>query len=166
LPLLFWDASALAKRYVPESGSDTVDVLFASMPATQMIGTVLAYAETYSTLIRRHNRGSISPSAFIIAKTAVRNEVVNSRDFVLLTVDDAAILAGVTLMEQHNLNATDAAILVLVLRYIRALPAGAPTCLLIAADHRLLSAAHAEGLTTLNPEAVLATEVPTLLASL
>src|SRR5262249_42231168 len=125
LALLFWDASALAKRYIPEVGSDTTDALFASMPALQMIGTVLGYAETYSTLIRRHNRGSLNLPAFIAAKTALRNEVINSADFVLLTVDDAAILNGVTLMEQHNLNATDAAILALVLRYIRALPPGA-----------------------------------------
>jgi predicted nucleic acid-binding protein len=166
LPLLFWDASALAKRYVAELGSDTVDALFASVPAPQMTGTVLGYAETYSTLIRRHNRGSIGRPTFTMAKTALRNEVIDSPDFVLLTIDDAAILAGVALMEQHNLNATDAAILALVLRYIGALPPGAPACLLITADHRLLSAAQAEGLTTLDPEVVAAIDVSALLASL
>ena len=29
---LLWDASALAKRYAPETGSDTVDALFAAVP--------------------------------------------------------------------------------------------------------------------------------------
>jgi hypothetical protein len=51
LPLLFWDASALAKRYVPEVGNDTVDALFALTPAPRMYGTILGYAETYSTLL-------------------------------------------------------------------------------------------------------------------
>jgi predicted nucleic acid-binding protein len=165
LPVLFWDASALAKRYVPEVGSSTVDALFASSPA-QMIGTVLGYAEAYSTLIRKHNRGNITRSDFAAATAALRNEVINSSTYVLLTVDDASTLAGVALMERRKLNATDAAILALVLRYIRALPADAPACVLIAADHRLLSAAQAEGLTTLNPEAVLATDISALLASL
>jgi hypothetical protein len=69
-------------------------------------------------------------------------------------------------MEQHNVNASDAAILALFLRYRRALPPGAPGCALVAADQRLVQAAQAEGLTTLNPEVVIPADVPTLLAVL
>lgn len=73
-----WDASALAKRYAPENGSDTADALFA------------------------HTAQSF---------------------------------------------------------------AGSP-CALVASDQRLLRAAEAEGLATLNPELLPAAEVPTQLASL
>lgn len=166
MPILLWDASALAKRYAPEVGSSTVDALFAAAPAPQMVTTVLGYAETYSVLLRKHHRGSIQLHAFSVAKASLRDEIINSPTFVLLTVDDAAIFAGIALMEQHNVNATDAAVLALFLRYRHALPPGAPGCALVAADQRLLLAAHAEGLTTLNPEIVIPADVPALLAGL
>jgi hypothetical protein len=69
-------------------------------------------------------------------------------------------------MCQHNLNATDAAILTMLLDYVQALPPGSPTCVLVSADKRLLRAADAEGLATLDPEAIPAADVPTMLASL
>jgi uncharacterized protein len=166
LPLLFWDASALAKRYVAEVGTDTVNALFASVPVRQMVGTLLGFAETYSTLIRRYNRGSISISTFMTGKTSLRTEVVDDPDFSLLTVDDAAIFDSLALMDQYNLNATDAAILALYLRYIQSLSAGSPVCLLVAADQRLLTAGQGEGLQTLNPESITASAVPAFLASL
>jgi uncharacterized protein len=166
LPLIFWDASALAKRYIPELGSDAMDASFALGPASQMMATVLGYAETYSTLIRAHNRGSISTTAFLAAKTSLRNEVVNDPDFALLMVDDAAIFAGVALMEQHNVNATDAAILAVFLRYTQTLSPGAPARLLIPADQRLLAAARAEGMSTLDPETIAAADIPAFLAAL
>jgi predicted nucleic acid-binding protein len=166
LPLLYWDASARAKRYIGEIGSDAVDALFALVPASQMTATVLGYAEIYSIMIRTRNRGSITLPAFLAAKASLRNEIVNDPDFTLLTVDDAAIFAGVALMEQHNVNATDAAILSVFLRYTQALPPAAPASLLVAADQRLLAAARAEGLSTLNPETVPVANLPTLLASL
>src|SRR5437899_2739286 len=67
---------------------------------------------------------------------------------------------------QHNLNATDAAILALFLRYLGALQTGSHGCLLVAADQRLVQAARAEGLLVLNPEVLPAADVPALLASL
>jgi hypothetical protein len=81
-------------------------------------------------------------------------------------VDDAAIFAGVALMEQYNVNATDAAILAVFLRYTQARAPGAPACVLIAADQRLLAAAQAEGLSTLNPETIPVADLPAFLARL
>jgi hypothetical protein len=109
VPILFWDASALAKRYLPELGTEVVDALFASTGVSSTLATTL---------------------------------------------------------EPHNLNATDGAILALALRYVHALPAGSPTSLFVAADRRLLSAAQAEGLRTLNPETAAATDIPPFLASI
>jgi predicted nucleic acid-binding protein len=163
---LFWDASALAKRYVPEAGSDTVKALFAVLPEPQMIGTVLGYAETFSVLLRHLNRGSISAATFATAKSLLRSDIINAPDFTLLTVDDAAIFAGIALMERHNVNASDASILAVALRYLRALPPPVPACLLIAADQRLLDAARAEGLHVLNPELTSPTDAAAIVAAL
>ena len=145
MPILFWDASGLAKRYAPETGSSTVDALFAVSPRPQFVATALGYAETCSTLLRKHHGGILPASVFTKAKTLLRDEVVNSADLVLLTVDDAAIFDGIPFMEQYSLNATDGAILAVCLRYAQAQPPGSPAVVVVAADHRLLGAAKSEG---------------------
>ncbi len=38
---LLWDASALAKRYVAEVGSQTVNAVFAAIPPAQMVTTII-----------------------------------------------------------------------------------------------------------------------------
>lgn len=91
-------------------------------------------------------------------------EVVQYPDFALLTISDSAIFASIARMRKHNLNATDAAILTVFLDYGRS--PGASKCVLVAADKRLLRAADLEGLSTLNPEALPASDVPSFLASL
>jgi len=53
--ILLWDASALAKHYAPEIGSETVDALLASVPAAQPVSTAVSYAEIYSILLRKFN---------------------------------------------------------------------------------------------------------------
>ena len=68
-------------------------------------------------------------------------------------------------MRRHNLNATDAALLTMLLEQVPP-GGGGPVCLVIAADQRLLRAAAAEGFATLNPEQVPAADVPGVLANL
>jgi predicted nucleic acid-binding protein len=164
--ILFWDASALAKRYVPERGHDTVNTLFQMVTVAERILTTLGYAEIYSILLRKRNRGEIQLASFATARTLLRSEVIASGTFTLLPIDDASVFAGLRLMDLYNLNATDAAILALVLRYRNALPPGSPTCVLIAADQRLVTAARAEGVAVVNPETVAAADVSAVLASL
>ena len=150
---------------MPETGSETVEALFTIAPPPQMVTTLLGYAETFSLLLRRMNDGSISTATFTIAISALQAEVINSMDVMLLTVEDTAILAGISLMQRHNVNASGAAILATFLRYAQARLAAMVPCILVAADKRLVRAAEAEGLKTLNPELVLAADVPGFLAS-
>jgi predicted nucleic acid-binding protein len=166
VPLLLWDASALVKRYAAEAGADTVDALFKHVPSLPMASTILGYAETYSVLLRKYNRGTIDARAFTTAKASLRAEVVLDPDFSLLSVADAAVFEGIALMDRYNVNASDAAILALFLRYAQALLSGSPTPVLIAADQRLLAAARTEGMATLNPEMLAAVDVPAFLNSL
>jgi predicted nucleic acid-binding protein len=162
---LFWDASALAKRYLREKGADTVAALFAVAAAHQMVGTLLGYTETVSAIMRHRNRGLIQLKTWAAAKTLLRLEVVENPAFSLLTIDDAALFASVAFIERYNLNATDAAILTVFLRYLDALLPGDRKGLLIASDQRLITAAEAEGLKTLNPEIVSPGDVPSILAA-
>ena len=163
---LLWDASGLAKRYYEEIGSETADALFAATPPPIKIGTFMGYAETAAILRRRLNRGDFNMAAFSTARNALRTEVFDDPEFVLLTVEDADIVNGIGLTDRHNLNSTDAAILAAFLRYAQALPAESPPCILVAADQRLLRSAILEGLLTLNPELTPAADVPALLSGI
>jgi predicted nucleic acid-binding protein len=161
---VFWDASALAKRYAVEVGSDTADALFAALQPSQMITTVWGYAETFSILLRSFNRGRLDRATFVTAVSALKQEIIDHPDLGFLAVEDAAVLAGLPLMRRHNLNVTDATLLAVLLRYTQAQPPAAPRCVLVAADHRLLRAAEVEGVPVLNPEQVGPADVPSLFA--
>ena len=162
--ILFWDASGLAKRYIAEQGSDTVDALFDGVALRDMISTPWSYAETYAILLRRRNSNQINASAFSDAVTALQAELVNNSDFVLLSITDEMVFASLSIIHKHNLNATDAAILAMLLNV---LPSPPPAdFVLVAADKRLLRAAEAEGMKTLDPETLPAADVPAFLATL
>jgi hypothetical protein len=164
MALLFWDASVLAKRYTAKTGRETANDLFDSVPLSNMVSTPWGYAETFSILLRRKNSGVLDALSFTTAVTALQDEVVDSADFILMTVSDAAIFASTGMMQKHNLNSTNAAILTVLLAYVHS--PGAPVCALVASDQRLLRAAQAEGLQTLNPETLAETDVPAFRASL
>jgi predicted nucleic acid-binding protein len=149
---LLWDASALAKRYAPERGSETVDALMEAPTGVAHVTTFPGYAEVFALLLRKRNGSAIPPAAFRHAASALRDEVLASPAFRLLTVDNAAILAGIDLIERHNLNSSDAAILSVFLRFSHAGGPDRENRVLIASDHRLLRAARHEGLAVIDPE--------------
>lgn len=166
MPIVLWDASGLAKRYTEEDGAQTVDALFSLVAASNMIGTPWTYAETYSILLRRLNDRTLDQATFFNAVALLQAEVITASDFRLLSITDALVFESLSLMQAHNLNATDAAILATYLNFQRSQPAGAPPCLLVAADQRLLRGGAAEGLVDLNPQFVPAANLPAFLAGL
>lgn len=148
---ILWDASGLVKRYYSEAGQATINALFVAVPPQEMNVTAWGYAETYSILLRRHNSGALNAGAFRDAKTELQVEVVGSPGFTVLSITDALVFGSLSLMQAHNINSADAAILATFLRFQRSSP---DPCLLVASDKRLLRAAEAEGLPGLNPEEV------------
>lgn len=164
MPDLLWDASALVKRYITEGGTDVVHALFRGSPAVAFIGSLLGYGEAASVLRRRLNAGTLSAQDYRAARAFLESEVLTGPRFRLLSVDDADILAGIGLSDRYNLNASDAAILAGFLRDRSLAAAGAATPVLIAADHRLLRAALAEGLAVFDPETASQAEATALLS--
>jgi predicted nucleic acid-binding protein len=162
---LFWDASALAKRYFAEIGSDVVDVVFDCSAGHSVATSPWGYVEAYSVLLRRLNAGVISAATFAGAVLTLQADVIYNPKLRLLNVSDGVIFSSIVMMRRHNLNATDAALLTMLLEYTVAAPADGPL-VVVAADQRLLRAAAAEGLRTLNPETLLAADVPPFLAGL
>ena len=68
-------------------GSDTADALFAAIPTAQMVSSAISYAEIHSILLRKFNRAAIDHTAFAVAKSSLRTELINDPDFVLLSID-------------------------------------------------------------------------------
>ena len=160
--VLLWDASAFAKRYLPEIGSPTVAALLTSPFVGEHVSTFLGFAETAAIIRRSFNRGVLPVHGFHYSRALLRTEVLANPVFGLVSVEDADYLLAVDLVDRHNLNASDAAVLNVLLRTSQV----QCNSVLIASDRRLLRAAQAEGLQVLNPEQVAPDDLPTLLASL
>ena len=162
---LLWDASALVKRYAAEVRQQTVNALFSAVARAQMITSVLSYSETCAVLVRKRNAGTLVAATYSAARSALRTEIIDDPDFGVLAVEFDDILGGIDLIDRHNLNSTDASVLKSFLGFVQAQPA-ATTLVLVAADQRLLRAAQAEGVQTLNPELIADADVPAFLAAL
>jgi predicted nucleic acid-binding protein len=166
MPLLLWDASALAKRYVRESGTETTNALFAAVPSVQQSITLLGYIETVATVVRARNRGQITRAAFQQSYVRLRDEVANDPGFGLIDAGPAIVLGSVALVLRDNLNSTDAIILTAFLDFVSSLPQSKPTPIVVASDTRLLRAASSSGFMTVNPQLLSPEEATTFLESL
>ncbi len=163
MPTLFWDASALAKRYVEEEGSETVQAVVDRSTGFRMLSTPWGYSETFSLLRRRQNDKRLTHKLFQSAASLLRSDLLGGFQFQLRAVTDADIISSVSLIQRHNINATDAALLTTLLRYAQTT---GETSVLVAADGRFCRAAQAEGLFVINPQELSAADVPLFLASL
>lgn len=151
---LLWDASALAKRFVWEIGTPTVNRLMQPQPTIAHSITFLGYAETSAVMRRKHNQGVMTTRELMQARLLLERTDLDNLGFPLLTIEDAEILGGIALTDRHNLNTSDAAILAAYLQHSRLMALGGSPCWLVASDQRLLRAAQAEGLSVMNPEDV------------
>jgi predicted nucleic acid-binding protein len=152
MPEVLWDASALKKRYVPEPGRATVDAILGHDPPPRSITSYWGYVETAAVIRRKLNAVILTPAMFGAKRLLLRAEVLEGRDFSLVTIEDGNVLDGPRLIDHYNLNATDAAVLATFLACAVTQPPGSSPPILVATDRRLLRAGTAEGLRTLNPE--------------
>jgi predicted nucleic acid-binding protein len=148
----FLDASALAKRYHQETGSDLVnhllDELLDSAPERVAVSP-LVLSETIAVLTRHCNAGRIPGALF---QRAAARVLLEARVMDLQSVDNDVILASIPLISRHNINASDALYLHQALNLHHLLRLMEHELVLLASDQRLLRAAEKEGLAVLNPE--------------
>jgi predicted nucleic acid-binding protein len=159
----YLDASALAKRYVPEPGSPVVDHLFLRVPVGRMIVLSVGLAEVVSILARKRNARVISPAEFHQILGEFRSEIglLTPVQIIAATADLAD--QSFDLIDRHSINSTDAILLRSALDLATALRGRGDDLFLAASDQRLLKAAQAERLATFNPETQSAAELDALL---
>jgi hypothetical protein len=74
------DASALAKRYVPEQGSLQVDAILDTMPGNRICLLNVTAGEVVSILVRKRNGGIISVADFAGALLNFKAEIAQAAD--------------------------------------------------------------------------------------
>jgi hypothetical protein len=146
------DASALAKRYVPEKGSAQVDAILDNVPRSRIHFLNIGAGEVLSILVRRRNAATLSIANFDQAIASFNTEVVRGMGVSKASVTSRLVTGSLPLIVAHSINSTDALTLKSALAISRRLRRAGDDLVLVASDQRLLRAAEAEGLTTFNPE--------------
>lgn len=100
---VFLDSSALAKRYVEESGSERLEEILASASALAL--SVLAPVEIVSALCRRRREGTLTAAQYARAKEALFEDVTDAS---LLALSEEAAARAVHVLERWPLRASDA----------------------------------------------------------
>jgi len=134
---IFFDTSALTKRYVEEEGSEQVRALCA---AADTLGvSVLVVPELISTLCRLVREGRLSPEDYRSLKSAVQADL---SDADLCDLSQDAFDQAIRCLELHPLRALDALHVGSALIY--------QPDLFVSADNRQTEAAALEGLAVSN----------------
>lgn len=133
--MVYFDASALAKRYVRETGSLRVRRLLSSdLPATSRYSAV----EIASALARRAREGAISEDDCERALTALRDDLTA---MLVVELTPEVVTRAQTLLRRHPLRAGDAVQLACCLHLRDELQA---QITIVAFDDRLSAAARKE----------------------
>ena len=149
----YFDASALAKRYTQEDGSDKIDFLFENVSLQRLSCLTIGAMEVFWICVRKKNDGRISDSQFAESTTHLKLEVVDTlSNFRKISVPDSLVWNSIHLIETHSLNSVDAMVLRSALDTATELRSAGDGLVLVASDQRLLRAAHAEDLQIFNPE--------------
>ena len=130
---VFFDSSALAKRYIEEKGSDQVQAILASAAALAV--SVICVPEIVSALCRLRRERKLSTEEYRNAKASVLTDV---DDATVIGITEEVIAHGVALLEQFSLRSADALHIACASEWA--------TDLFVSADDRQCKAARRRGL--------------------
>lgn len=140
----YLDTSALIKRFVSERGSSVVHALVSQ--GGPVATAKIAYAEIHAELARKRREGHLSRGQYALACGQFEQEW---EAYVRVALSDEVLRLTRDLVQRHPLKGFDAIHLASAVTLGNAL---GENVLFVAADHRLIRAAEAEGLKALNVE--------------
>jgi len=143
--VIFFDASAAAKRYFQETGSDTVNDLWIGREFFSSLA--ILQCELRSALNRKRRERALLPKAYYALKERMQEDIEKIQ---AVPVNAELIQFSLRLLDSHPLKTLDSLYLAGALGLQQALK---ESVLFVSADWQLLQAAQAEGLRTLDPEA-------------
>ena len=100
---VFFDSSALAKRYIEENGSDRVQVILSSASALGI--SVICVPEIISALCRRRRERRLSRQQYLEAQTGLFSDI---EDASVIGISEQVIARAVELLERWPLRSADA----------------------------------------------------------
>jgi predicted nucleic acid-binding protein len=147
----YFDASALAKRYTRESGTDCVNEIFRLLKSDSRACSVIGIAEVTSIFVRKKNDGRIQKNHFSQAMLKLSEEFLEDQEVLLTPVDTALILDSLPLIRRYYLNATDALLLLSVLRLREEIADQGRDLFFVSSDKRLIRAMRTEQIAACDP---------------
>jgi hypothetical protein len=99
---VFFDSSALAKRYIQETGSDRVEAILSSASALGV--SIICLSEVISALCRRRREGELSGPQYLKAKQALFSDI---EDASVVAITDQVVARAVELLERWPLRSSD-----------------------------------------------------------
>ena len=147
----YLDASAVVKRYSPETGSDWVRALTDPPTGHTIVLSEITLAEVAAALAAKHcTPGGITQKERDDALALFLSHC--DTEYELIALSRFIVDRAVSLTQNHKLRGYDAVQLATALAVNEALVAASlPALTFVAADHDLLTAANAEGLDAENP---------------
>jgi hypothetical protein len=142
----FLDTSALAKRYIPEIGTQWIISTVSPGSGNIVITSKLFAVEMFSALARRRNDGSLSAANVSAIQQQVLFHVAN--EYLAVSVDDSILRNARTLVDRHALRTLDS--IQLACAVVAGRKTTAPITFL-SSDPKLLTAAAIEGFAIDNP---------------
>ena len=138
--ILFFDTSALIKRYIEEAGSQNVDKLFNI--SSQIIVSPVTKIEVYSSLKRLLVTNLISDEDY---ETVKNNIDYDFRYFTVVSLNEKVEKEAIKLIERHQLKALDS------IQLASCLYRKADIRDFIVSDMKLKNAAEAENIEVIDP---------------
>ena len=149
----FWlDASAYAKRYVAEKGTQVINYLFACVSLERMVCLFEGGGEIIFVFVRRRNEGKITTTRFNQLREHFETEFTDRDEVEKIFPTEDQITDSWDIIEKHSLNSTDAILLQCALDKANELRIGGDNLVLVSSDKRLIRASRMEGLLTFDPE--------------
>ncbi|HXP88033.1 MAG TPA: type II toxin-antitoxin system VapC family toxin [Bryobacteraceae bacterium] len=143
----FLDTSALVKLYIREVGTGKMVRLATRSDEPRLIILSLSRVELHAAILRRFRSGELSTENLQTALASFNQHL--SSVFVVQPVTEPLLERAVAVIDAQQLRAYDAIQLAACLT--QALPDTGGFATFVSADRKLLEAAKAEGLSTLDP---------------
>jgi uncharacterized protein len=146
----FCDSSALAKRYVAETGSAWLTATIDPKGGNYTFIARITFVEITSAISRKQRTGNLSASDFKTVQSQLETDYLS--ELLSVEITESLILEAAKLAEIHALRGYDAVQLAAALEIQAKRSArGLPALIMLSADHDLNHAAIIEGLTVENP---------------
>ncbi len=147
---LFFDSSAIVKRYVSEIGSNFVDGLTDLKSGNLVMLSRITRVEVTAAIARRLKNGSITVADAQSALAAFQHDLANN--YFTVEITPVLLSVAVSMATKHALRGYDAVQLAAALEENDEVMAfGLPPLTLVSADAELNKAAQVEGLNVENP---------------